>query len=146
MKINTNKINRDFLKLLSELEDKNWNIKVNNNWTVKEVVAHLIGWEKESAKLLPKVWKTHKKPWFLETSDYSNFNKKSVTKYKNFSPKQLIEEWKFWQNKLEEEIKKIGTVKLKSESKLFSWVFDESENNHYLRHLNQIKKALDKNR
>lgn len=67
MKINVAEISKKFFKILGNLNEEQWKMKVNNNWTIKDVVSHLFG-----------------------------------------------------------------------------WVFDEGEDNHYLFHLNQIKKVLEK--
>lgn len=141
-KIDTVKINNSLLKLLENLTDKEWNLKVNPDWTVKDVISHLVGWEKEAVKELGQTWKTKKEPWFLKTSDFKEFNKRSVETYKNYSSKELLNEWKKYQKLLDKKIKEIGEDKLRAQPYLFSWVFDEGEDNHYLVHYNQIKKVL----
>jgi len=134
-------ITKEFIELLENLEPLKWNTKVKNK-TIKEIVAHLVGWEKEAVKRLDEVWKTKEKPWFLKTENFDEFNKKSMKYYKDYSPEELIKEWKHWQRLLDKKIKEIGEDKLRTESELFDWVFDEGENNHYLEHLNQTKEIL----
>lgn len=130
---------QDFFDLLESLSEDEWELKVNDKWSVKDVVAHLIGWEEECAVSLMDSWQTGKKPWFMKTDDYDEFNRKSVMKYKNYTPKQLIERWKFVIRVLDSEIDDIGIGRLKAKGELFDWLFDES---HYEEHLEQIKKAL----
>ncbi|MBU0907800.1 MAG: ClbS/DfsB family four-helix bundle protein [Nanoarchaeota archaeon] len=138
------KITKELFALLESLSDSEWKIKVNEKWTVKDVIAHLVGWEKESVKCLREEWKTKKKPWFFETDNYDEFNNGLVREYKKFSPKELINEWKKQINRLEEETQSIGEEKLRENMDLFGWVFGEGEDNHYLIHLNQIKRVLKK--
>lgn len=140
------KITQDFFKLLENLNEGDWNIKVNNGWTIKEVISHLVGWEKEAVKVLDEEWKTKKKPWFLETEDFANFNKQSIENYRDYSPKKLMDKWKKWQRLLDEKIDEIGEKNLRKESELFEWVFDEGEDNHYLVHYKQIQQALMNNK
>lgn len=142
IKINTDWVTTEFLKLLENLTPDQWNIKVNKNWTIKDCVAHLVGWEKECVGELKKYWKTKNKPWFLKTDDFSKFNSKSINKYKNYQPKKIITEWKKWQKIFEEVIEIIGEDRIRKDKELSDWVFDEYNDNHYLEHLKQIKKAL----
>lgn len=140
--MNQDNISREFFRLLENLKDEEWDIKVDNEWAIKDVVAHLVGWEKECVQILEETWKTKEKPWFLKTDDYNEFNKKNAQEYENYSPKELLKEWKFWQNSLDEKIEKIGENNLRQNPELFEWVFDEGEDGHYLEHFNQIKKVL----
>jgi len=132
----------EFYDLLEELDDNQWDRKLNSKWTIKDCVAHLVGWEREAVKRLREEWETGEKPWFLIDEDFDEFNKKSVEEFKGYNSKDLIKEWKYWQKKLDEEIKKIGERNLKAEPEMFGWVFDETGDSHYLYHLKQIKKVL----
>lgn len=137
-------IHEEFFTFLKDLTKEEWKVKVNKNWTVKDVVAHLVGWEREDAETIFKLWKTQKRAWFLETTNFDDFNKKWVGEYSDFSPQELIEEWEHWYKVLNWRIRKIGIDRLKSKPKLFGWLFNEGDNNHYYIHLKQIKKALNK--
>lgn len=131
-----------FIDLLRSLTPEEWNKKVDDNWTIKDVVAHMVGWEKEFVKQLPIIWKTKKKPWFAESSmGDDEFNGKMVIKYKNLSPKQLINEWEKWLLKVQKEVNKIGERNMQANPNLFDWWFDES---HEETHYNQIKTILGK--
>lgn len=144
-KIDTNKLTIDFINFLENLKEEDWKVKVTNEWDVKDMIIHLIGWEREATKELPKAWKTHTNPWFMRNTDnFKEFNAKNVKEFKTYTPKQLLAEWKKWQQALNDEIGKIGEDKLRIEYDFFEWVFDESEGNHYLEHFNQIKEALKK--
>ncbi|MDP3917812.1 MAG: hypothetical protein Q8Q30_01390 [Candidatus Woesebacteria bacterium] len=141
--INTIQLSNSFIKLLESLNENDLKIQVNDNWTVKDVITHLVDWEEESTKQLPLSWKFHKKPWFMTNNDdFKDFNSESLKKYKNMSKKQLISEWKKWQSLLQKEIDKIGEEKLRSDYDFFEWVFDEGGQNHYFEHYDQIMKAL----
>ncbi len=128
---------KEFISYLEGLKDEDWNVKVNSKWNVKDVVSHLVGWEEECAKALISFMKTGEKPWFLVEQDYSEFNRKNVERYKNYSHKELLEKWKSLAKITEKEIKEIGEENLKDKE----WLFDDS---HYIEHWEQIKKALNK--
>lgn len=136
--------NDHFYILLESLNDKEWNIKVDERWTIKDIVAHLVGWEEEVNKQIPEVWKTKKEPWFVKADSYDDFNKASIKKFSKLPPKKLLTKWYKIQNHLLLEIKKIGEDKLKAEPRLFHWVFDEGADSHYFEHYKQIKTALTK--
>jgi hypothetical protein len=140
--MNYEKITKEFFELLEDLNERDWEIKVNQNWTIKDVISHLVGWEKESCNALQESWTFKKEPWFLKTDDFSKFNETSVNNYKDYSKEMIIKEWKYWQYMLNKMIEEIKEKNLKKYPELFSWVFDEGENSHYLKHLNQIKKVL----
>ncbi len=134
----------DFYRLLESLTDNEWNTRVDDMWTVKNVVAHLVGWEEELSKLLPQIWKNQEKPWFTETNNWDELNEKSTDKFKGFTPRQLLDEWYKWQGKLMKEAEKIGENNMRSRPDLFGWWFEEGEESHYQTHYKQIRKALNK--
>jgi len=135
----------DFIEYCKNLKSEDWRVQVTDKWTVKDVVAHMVGWEKVGVEALEKYLKIGgNKPWFMESGDYDNFNTEQVEFYKNHSPKELLKEWQDWQIKIEKLIKKIGEKKLRI-NKDMEWLFDEEkEDGHYKHHLDQIKKALNK--
>ena len=132
----------DFIIYLKTLKPEDWNKKVSKTWIVKDVVAHMIGWEKESANVIKQIWESKELPWFMTSEDYDDFNHKAVEFYKDYTPKDLIEEWEMWQEKTQKEIDHIGEDKLKAHPDLFGWLFEEGEGSHYRHHLSQIKKIL----
>lgn len=137
-------MNLDFVSFLKTLKPKDWNIMVTDSWTVKDVVAHMVGWEKGDPEAIRKAWKTKKPPWWMEMDDYDDFNKKNVDFYKDFSPEELIGELEKWQRHNQKEIDRIGEEKLRARPDLFGWLFEEGEGSHYSHHYDQIKKALNK--
>ncbi|NTU47095.1 hypothetical protein HGA88_05705 [Candidatus Roizmanbacteria bacterium] len=130
-----------FLKTLS---DKEWNTKVDAQWRVRDVVAHLINWETEVVKVLPEVWQSRKQPWFMQTDNFDVFNHHAIEKYKTYTPQQLIETWINLEKQVQEEIAKIGAARLQAVKNDFDWFFDDDEKSHVLEHLNQIKTTLGK--
>ncbi|MDP3880607.1 MAG: maleylpyruvate isomerase N-terminal domain-containing protein [bacterium] len=131
----------DFIAYLKALKPKDWEVMVTDKWTVKDLVAHLIGWEKECSETFDKVITTGKQPWFMETDNYDEFNARSVEFYNSYSPEELIIEWQSWQSKLEGKIQTFGADKIRK-SKNLNYLFDEGVNNHNSHHLKQIQAAL----
>lgn len=134
----------DFISFCQTLKPEDWAKKVNSRWTVKDTIAHLVGWEKGVAESLKKSWLSKESPWFLETSDFDEFNAKNVEYYKNYTPEELLTEWRKWQKAMDKQIKAIGEAKLRAAGFHWDWVFDEGEDSHYEQHYRQIKKALEK--
>lgn len=133
-----------FILLLKSLKPEDWEKKVNKDWTVKDVVAHMVGWEKEDVRIIGEVWKTKKRPWFYETENYDEFNKKYVDFYRDFTPEELISEWEKYQREVDREIKKIGEEKMRARPDLFDWLFEDkiAVDSHYGHHYHQIKNAI----
>lgn len=134
----------DFLDYCKNLKPEDWEVIATSKWTVKEVVAHLVGWEKEAVKTFKESWTSGVKPWFMVTDDYEDFNTKVIEEYKSFSPEELLTEWKKWQDELDRLVKEVGEEKVNARYKEFGWVMDLGEESHYDHHLKQIKKALER--
>ncbi|TAK96979.1 hypothetical protein EPO05_00430 [Patescibacteria group bacterium] len=138
----------NLLTYCKQLRPDDWTRMVNNHWTIKDCVAHMVGWEKECVKELKITWATQCDPWFMRTNNWDDFNRESVTFYQNFTPEQLLAEWEKWQREMEELKNKIGEDKLKQAGEKFAWVFDqwdpddEGNRSHNDYHLKQIIKSL----
>lgn len=132
----------EFTAYLASLTDTQWQVKVNDHWNVKDVVAHLVGWAYEVADALPVVWATGNEPWFCETEDYDAFNDANVLKYSHLSPQKLLREYLRSEEIVQHEIDSVGESRLR-EARTYGWVFDDGPNSHLLRHFHQIRKALE---
>jgi hypothetical protein len=128
------------LNLFESLSYKEWEIKTDSNYTIKELLAQAVAWEEEFAVCLRDSWQTKEKPWFLKTNKYEEFNKAAIRKYQSYNSKELIERWRFVIKVLDSEIRDIGVGNLRVKQELFNWIFDLD--NSYLKYLNKIKKAL----
>lgn len=130
------------ISYLKTLNIEDWNLKVTSKWTVKDVVAHLVGWEKRCSQLISPIWENKRRDdWLDKNEEFDDFNKKAVEYYRNYTPEELISEFKKWQNAVQIKIDKIGEKNLKTRMDLFDWLFEESEDSHYNHHLRQIKKT-----
>ena len=110
--------------------------------TVKDIFAHLVGWQRECVLELRKTWNSGKQPWFVLTSEYDDFNLKIRNEFDVFQPDNLLQEFKKWDRALEQMIIEIGEDKLRSKREA-AWVMDEGEDGHFLNHFLQIKKAVE---
>src|SRR5436309_2991200 len=91
----------DFVGYLKTLKPEDWNKMATSQWTVKDVVAHMVGWEKRDAEVIPVIWATKKKsPWMNAEEEYDEFNARWVAFYKDCTPEQLLVEWEMWQKKV----------------------------------------------
>jgi len=136
---------KDFITLLKQLKPEDWSKKVNGKWTIRDVLAHMVAWERDDPKIIRQSWKTKQKPWFInaKTGDYDDFDKRAVEYYRRYKPQQLLEELIFHQKKLEEVIEEIGEDKLKKYPDIFNWLFNDSEDSHYNHYYQQIKDVLE---
>ena len=144
--VNTDKINRELFQFFLSLTEKERELPVDDNWTVKDVVSHLIGWNVEASRELPKSWKTGEDPWFMNTNEYEEFNQRFVDEIRNLSGKEVLQKFIESEKQFNNVIKKIGEDNLRKNIKKYSWVFDEGDDNHYLEHFNQIKRVVEKYR
>ena len=131
-----------YYQTIKKLQPEDWNKKIDDNWTVKDVVSHLVGWEREAAIQLPFVWETKRKPWFVENKNYDEFNQKSVEQFSKLTTEELLQEWEMWSQKLEKEIDEITEGQLREYGDLFDWVFDYGDNSHYEYHMREIEEIV----
>ncbi|MHA1465319.1 MAG: DinB family protein [Candidatus Heimdallarchaeaceae archaeon] len=66
--------------------------RVLGTWKIKDVIAHLSGWNIELKKSIDKLLK-NEELWFV-TEDEGFFNKIQVMKRKSLSVEQVLDEWK----------------------------------------------------
>lgn len=131
----------DVIQFFKSLKPEDWDKPVTKLWKVKDVLSHLVGWEREVAEKLPMAWENSEDPWFMDTDNYDDFNAQIYEEYKDFSPSQLLAELKEWQDVLDEEINKIGEDEVR-QSNYSEWVFDEGREPHSEHHIKQIRFAL----
>lgn len=132
-----------FVDYLKTLKSEDWDLMATSKWTVKDMVAHMVGWEHSDPRFIKKMWETKEKPWWKDTKNYDDFNKKWVEFYKSFSPEELIAEWEKWRREIEIEVDEIGEDNLKQYPELFGWLFKHDEKtSHYYHHYEQIKNAI----
>ncbi len=133
--------NMDIITFFRNLNESDWDVLVTKKWRVKDVLSHLLGWEREIVQELVKVFEIGSEPWFMLTDDYNEFNEKIYQEFKNYSPDVLLSELEKWQNELEKSIQAIGEDKIKQRPHM-DWVFDEGDEPHFEHHIKQINEAL----
>ncbi|MDP3974823.1 MAG: maleylpyruvate isomerase N-terminal domain-containing protein [Candidatus Jorgensenbacteria bacterium] len=131
----------DTVLFFKSLKPEDWAKKATSRWSVKDVLAHLVGWEKEVAEELKRTWGSSDEAWFMKTDAYDEFNEKVREFYHSYSPEQLIAELEKWQKALEGEIERIGELNIKSQPRM-GWVFDEGGEPHFEHHINQVQNVL----
>ncbi|MCX6785073.1 MAG: hypothetical protein NTV81_04060 [Candidatus Komeilibacteria bacterium] len=64
----------DTINFFKNLKPSDWDVLATKKWRVKDVLAHLVGWEREVAKALVRVFEAEEKPWFvlIENSNACN--------------------------------------------------------------------------
>ena len=132
--------NMNIIIFFRNLNKSDWGVLATKKWRVKDILSHLVGWEREVSQELVKVFETGNEPWFISINDYTNFNEKIYQEFKNYSPEVLLSELEKWQNELEKNIQKIGEGKIRQHR--WNWVFDEGEDSHFKHHIKQVKEAL----
>lgn len=137
--------NMDIIAFFRNIKESDWDVPVTKKWRVKDVLSHLVGWEREVARELPKVFETGDEPWFMLTDDYAEFNEKIYREFKNYSPGTLLSELEKWQNGLENSIQEIGEDKIRQRPHM-DWVFDEGDEPHFEHHVKQVIEALRRKR
>ncbi len=137
----------EVVTFFKSLKPGDWAKKATSKWSVKDVLAHLVGWEKEVANELKKIWNSGEEAWFMDAvkfadaGNYNDFNEKIRKFYEDFTSDQLILELEKWQGVLEDEVRKIGEANIKNRPGM-EWVFNEGGEPHFEHHVKQVKKVL----
>lgn len=124
------------------LNPQDWSKMATLKWMVKDILSHLIGWDREVTTGLKNLIGNGEEPWFMKTDNYEEFNDKIYNEFKDRSPEDLIAELEKLENTLKEEVRNAGEENLKARG--MNWVFDEGGESHFDHHINQIKKAFNK--
>ena len=106
--------NDEIINFCQNLEKSDWAKMAKKTQTVKDIFAHLVGWQRECVLELRKTWNSGKQPWFVLTSEYDDFNLKIRNEFDVFQPDNLLQEFKKWDRALEQMIIEIGEDKLRS--------------------------------
>lgn len=134
----------DYIAYLKTLKPEDWSKPVTDKWTVKDVVAHLVGWEREVAQTFLVDRTANRISWYVDAGDYDEFNKKIKREFLNWMPDNLLEEWGKWEEDLNNKILSVGEDISKVRQENLSWVIDGKIHDHTEWHINQIKKSLTK--
>lgn len=143
-----------FIKYLKTLPAEDWEKKVTADWDVKNVVAHMIGWDRGDVDAIKTICETKQPPsWKLSgwgKADDDAYNAKWIEYYKDYTPTELIIEWEKWQAEVRALVNFYGEENLRARSDLFDWLFEGVEDNrkdstpgHYKHHYNQLKQVLE---
>lgn len=135
---NLQKIQKVYFKILENLNKDQWNLLVNDEWTIKDCVAHFLAWEKLAVDNLDNRFGNS---FTMNFNDYEKFNVIAINKYKNYSTDRLLNEWKKYQHILSDKVGKLSKEQLEHFTNIFDWIGNNS-NNHYTYHLKQINKVL----
>lgn len=143
-----------FINYLKTLQPEDWQKQITSEWTVKDVVAHMIGWDRGDVDAVKIIWQNKQSPaWKLSgwgKAEDDAYNAKWVEYYKDFTSEQLILEWDKWQVEVMGLIESIGEENMKARPDLFDWLFEgvgddrkDTTPGHYKHHYNQIRKVVE---
>ena len=135
-------MNQVILTFCEKLQPSDWQKMATETRTVKGVLAHLVGWQREVSIELLKSMKPGESPWFVFVEDYDDFNAKIDTEFNAVPPEGLLREFRKWDAELDRQIQSIGIEKLRERPEA-EWVLDKGDDSHFLEHFNQMKKAVD---
>ena len=79
--------------VVNSLNDKTlMETKVLQDWTVKNVLSHIVAWNLENIKGIDNILLTGEMPWWWGLPE-DEFNEREVTKRKEIDIKEVIQEW-----------------------------------------------------
>jgi len=136
----------NFVEYCKIFKSEDWKVMVTDKWNVRDVVTHMLVWEKQGVKYLKNfIARSESEPlkdW--DKVKYDSYNEESLKSYKDHTPKQLIEEWETFQVEVGKLIAQVGESELR-QHKGMRWILgkeDGTESSHYDNHHQKIRDAL----
>lgn len=89
-----------FLAAFSQFPEKHYDDQILNNWGIKEILAHMAGWDLETIKAIQAAQKGEL-PWFFDSENkVDTFNLEQVEKRKFISIPEVLAEMEVNHKKL----------------------------------------------
>ncbi|HEY7356462.1 MAG TPA: maleylpyruvate isomerase N-terminal domain-containing protein [Ktedonobacterales bacterium] len=128
----------DFLETCAHLDPGLYEAgTVDGQWSVRDVVAHLTGWDHEATE---RFWRFLAGPTDDVTYDNDEFNARSVAARQHFSYQQAIKELRSVHRGLEEAIAAVQPEDVEAESRYAEWLAALSK--HYEEHTARLKSIV----
>lgn len=120
--------------------------ELQGRWSLKDVFAHIVAWEKEACKRLDLIstGKSDRIYYYEDSSVMHRFNARVVSKYKPLSMNQLLKEAAEIRTDLIARLKKIPVTEIENSSHLHSvsfWI-PEFTYKHEQEHREKIQKWI----
>lgn len=132
---NLSSVEEEFTKVIDCFNAKVRDQKIaGGSWSVKDILAHIVGWEDEVVKLF-KAFLVN--PDVDDTYDSDSFNESSVSSRKNKTWNEIMEELNLVQEELSTFISTLSQKDIDAEDRFSEWV--EVLIDHYKHHTGQLK-------
>ena len=129
-------VEEEFTKVIDSFNAKARDQKIaEGSWSVKDILAHIVGWEVEVVKQF-KAFLVN--PDIDDTYDIDSFNESSVSSRKNKTWNEIVEELKSAQDELSAFISTLPQKDIDAEDRFSEWV--EVLIDHYKHHISQLQK------
>ena len=131
---NLSSIEEEFTKVIDSFNAKVRDQKIaEGSWSVKDILAHIVGWEDEVLKQFQAFLVN---PDVDDTYDIDSFNENSVSSRKNKTWNEITEELKSTQEMLSSFISTLSQKDIDAEDRFSEWV--EVLIDHYKHHTRQL--------
>ncbi len=128
-------VEEDFIQVMDSL---NTTLRVQKiaegNWSAKDILSHIVGWELEVVKQFKTFLTT---PDVDDNYDIDSFNKSAVELRKHSSWDQTAADLKTAQAELSAFLSKLTQKEIDEEKRFIEWV--DILVNHYIHHTKQLK-------
>lgn len=133
-----NKSRKELMASLDGLTDADMERKDTLDWTVKDLLSRIVGWDEISIADAKSLLKGQPPKHLDEVED--KYNKKFADKRKDSSPSEILDEIKkstdyviaFMESLADEELNKDRNVSWKGENVTIAWLLDNSDHDRDL--------------
>lgn len=134
---------QSFERMLETLEQVDADLEIYPDWTVKEVVAHLIGWDTATTNSLSSFIQGGV-PDVVSIHGVDAYNTEMIAQYAGLSLEQLVQEWQSERQRLLDTMTALEESQLKAKIN-FPWGGTDTVSrmlfflsNHETKHMNDI--------
>ena len=129
-------VEEEFIQVINSLNTTLRDQKIaGGSWSVKDILAHIVGWEDEVLKQFQAFLVN---PDVDDTYDIDSFNESSVSSRKNKTLNEIIEELNLAQEELSAFISTLSQKDIDAEDRFSEWVGILID--HYKHHMSQLQK------
>lgn len=129
-------LQQEFIIVAQQIDETKRNQPgICGSWSPKEVVAHIIGWDKEVIRQFGLFQDGLEKA--IE-HDIEAFNKKSLEKYRHLSWKETIAKLQQVHEQFYQTTKSISSLEISHNGEYRDWL--KVQIDHYIHHIKQLKK------
>ena len=106
---------REIIIYLKKIPSNSWDFLATPRWSIKDLVAHMIGWTEIDVDSIDRIDEAHTLPWRQKDFKVDDYNAESVNKYSKSLPNELLNIWIELLDRRDKKMKTVGKEKIRKD-------------------------------